>query len=350
MKKRWKVIHYVNQFFAQVGGEEAAFMEPKLIEGAVGPGLLLKNLLGDDFEIVATTICGDNYIAENTEKAVDELISLIGEYKPDIFIAGPAFNAGRYGPGCGAICKEISEKYKIPSITGMYEENPGVEMYRKYCYIVKTKNSAAGMRKDMPKIANLAKKIMSNEELMSPEEENYFAKGFKRNVFVEENGAKRSVNMLLAKLRGEDFITELELPKFETVKPAKNIDDASKACIALVTEGGITDINNSENLESARATKYLEFDISNMNTLSNNKFKTVHGGFNNTFANEDPNRVIPVDVMRLFEKEKIIGKLHNKFYSTSGNSTSIVNSQKFGAEIAQKLKSEGVDAVILTST
>ena len=33
-----KVVHYLNQFFAGLGGEEAAGTPPQRIEGAVGPG------------------------------------------------------------------------------------------------------------------------------------------------------------------------------------------------------------------------------------------------------------------------------------------------------------------------
>ncbi len=350
MNKKWRIAHYVNQFFGQVGGEEQAFIKPSTVAGPVGPGLLLSNQLGENFEVVVTVICGDNYIAENTEKAVSEILALLDEYSIDAFIAGPAFNAGRYGPACGAVCKAIGEKYNIPVVTGMYEENPGVEMYRKNCYIIKTKDSAAGMRKDMKNITNLVKKIMSGEELKSPEEEFYFVKGYKKNIFVNKTGAVRAIDMLMAKLSGETFKSEIVPPAFEQIKPAKNIKNASESCVAMVTEGGLVDINNVNGLESARATKYLEFDITGMDRLSENEFCTIHGGFDNTYGNKNPNVILPVDILRELEKEKVIGALYNKIYSTSGNGTSLKNSQSFGAEIANRLKSNGVNAVILTST
>ena len=34
----YRVVHYINQFFAQIGGEEMAHIAPELREGAVGPG------------------------------------------------------------------------------------------------------------------------------------------------------------------------------------------------------------------------------------------------------------------------------------------------------------------------
>ena len=54
--------------------------------------------------------------------------------------------------------------------------------------------------------------------------------------------------------------------------------------------------------------------------------------------------------MREFEREGVIGKLHNKFYTTVGNGTAVLSSKAFADEYAQKLIADGVDAVIMTST
>lgn len=350
MGAKYKVVHYLNQFFGQIGGEEKADIAPFMEEGKKGPGILLTTLLGSDFEIVATIICGDNYIAQDTEKAIGEILEMVSGLKPDVFVAGPAFNAGRYGPACGAVCKAVGEKYGVPCITGMFEENPGVEMYRKDCYIVSTKNSAVGMKFAMDAIVGLTKKLAAGEPLNSPEQENYFARGFKKNIFVEKTGAQRAVEMLLKKVNGEPFQTELNPPAFESVPPAKAVVDMKNALIALVTEGGIVDIDNKEGLESARATKFVSFDITGLQSLKSGAFKTIHGGFDNTFGNDNPNRIVPLDALRVLENEKKIGKLHHILYSTTGNSTTIKNAEVFGREIAKNLKESEVQAAILTST
>ena len=54
--------------------------------------------------------------------------------------------------------------------------------------------------------------------------------------------------------------------------------------------------------------------------------------------------------MREFEKEGVIGKLHNKFYTTVGNGTAVASAKAFAEEYAQKLIADGVNAVIMTST
>ena len=104
---KYKIVHYINQFFAGIGGEEKADYTPELREGVVGPGKGLKAALGEDYEIVSTVICGDNYFGENLDAATDTIIEMVKKCEPDVFVAGPAFNAGRYGVACGTICKAV---------------------------------------------------------------------------------------------------------------------------------------------------------------------------------------------------------------------------------------------------
>lgn len=103
----YRVVHYINQFFAGIGGEEKADHKPEIREGVVGPGMALNNALGDEAEIVATAICGDTYFATDMEKAAAEVLEMIRKYNPDAVILGPAFNAGRYGSACGADRKSV---------------------------------------------------------------------------------------------------------------------------------------------------------------------------------------------------------------------------------------------------
>jgi glycine reductase len=104
-----KVVHYVNQFFGQIGGEDTADVGFALKAGALGPGLALAKALGDKAEIVATLICGDNYFSKDPETVAQEGLRLIEPYSPNLFFAGPAFAAGRYGVACGGMCKAVGE-------------------------------------------------------------------------------------------------------------------------------------------------------------------------------------------------------------------------------------------------
>lgn len=350
MNRKFVVVHYLNQFFGQIGGEDKAGIGPSVRNGGIGPGVLLQQLLGDEATVVGTVICGDSYMAEHQDLAVAEVVQLIEGFHPDLVIAGPAFNAGRYGPACGAVCKAVQEKLGIAAVTGMYPENPGVELYGPEINCIATGSSAAGMRTAMPSMVKMGLKLLRGEALGSPSEEGYIARGFKRNIFVKDNGAKRSVDMLLKRLNDEPYFTELPLPKFEKIPPAPPVTNLTQTTIALVTEGGIVPKGNPDRLESARASKFLRYSIEGVKALSGMDIQSVHGGYDNTFANQDPNRVIPLDTVRELIDEGKIGGIYPYYFTTTGNGTSLENSRKFGAAIAQELKEAGVGAVLLTST
>ena len=345
-----KVVHYINQFFAGIGGEEKADIKPEVREGVVGPGMALNTAMKEEAEIVATIICGDSYFNENFEEAQAEIIEMVKQYSPDLFIAGPAFNAGRYGVACGTIAKAINDELGIPVLTGMYIENPGADMFKKSIYIVETGNSAATMRNAVPAMSSLATKLLKGEEIGSPQEDKYIPRGIRRNYFSEERGATRAVNMLLKKLKGEEFTTEYPMPDFDRVDPNPAIKDLSNIKIAIVTSGGIVPKGNPDRIESSSASKYGKYDISEFDDLTEADHETAHGGYDPVYANIDPDKVIPVDVLRDMEKEGIIGELHRYFYTTVGNGTSVANSKKFASDFSKELIADGVDAVILTST
>ena len=346
---KYRVVHYINQFYAGIGGEEFADHKPEIRDGFVGPGMALTGAFGDNAEIVKTIICGDSYFGENIEKAKKTILDMVRDASPDIFIAGPAFNAGRYGFACSTICDAVQQELKIPALTGMFEENPGADLKDKI-YIVATKDSAAGMRTAVPVMAALALKLAAKEHIGASIEEGYLPGGARVNFFEAERGSKRAVDMLLKKMAGKPFVTEYPMPDFDRVEPNKAIKDIKSATIALVTSGGIVPKGNPDHIESSSASKYGEYDITGVNDLTDATFETAHGGYDPVYANADADRVLPVDVMRDFEREGIIGKLYNKFYTTVGNGTATKSSKQFAEEFAQKLKNDNVQAVILTST
>lgn len=346
-----KVVHYINQFFAQIGGEEKADYPVELRVGeVVGPGMALTQNFKDEAEIIATIVCGDSYFNENLEKAKAEILEMVKEQAPDIFIAGPAFNAGRYGVACGTIAAAVQEELGIPSLTGMYVENPGADMFKNQVYMVSTKNSAAGMRDAVKKMAPLAVKLGKGEKIGSSAEEGYMPNGIRVNFFEKERGSQRAVKMLIKKLAGKPFETEFPMPDFDRVDPNPAVKDLAHAKIALVTSGGIVPKGNPDHIESSSASHYGEYDIAGVTDLTEDTYETAHGGYDPVYANEDADRVLPVDVLRDMEKEGIIGELHHLFYTTTGNGTAVASAKAFADEFSKKLVADGVDAVILTST
>jgi len=232
----------------------------------------------------------------------------------------------------------------------MYPENPGVSLYRQHIRCIATGSSVAGMGKALTDMARVGLKLAAGRSLTDPPEECLIPQGYKKNVFSDRTGAQRAVDMLVARLSGGKFATEIALPEFESVNPAAAVPDLAHATIALVTEGGIVPRGNPDRLESARASKFLRYSIEGLPALSSESHQSVHGGYDNTFANADPNRVVPLDVVRDLVSEGKIGEVYPYYYTTTGNGTSLSNGKEFGAAIAAEIKQAGVDAVLLTAT
>lgn len=351
MRKRpLKIVHYVNQFFGGIGGEDKAYIGPKIVNGPIGPGRLIQENLGGHGDVVATVICGDNYFSEKVEDATKQVIALIKNYQPDGVIAGPAFDAGRYGIACGALCKAVQEQLGIPAVTGMYKENPGVDLYRRYVYIIETADSAKKMAESINRMMSILLKLIDDEKIGKPNLEGYFPRGYLINEISERLGSERLVSMLLAKIKGELFESEVVYPKYDRVEPAPGIKDLHSAIIALATDGGLVPKGNPDRIEARAATRFGSYSIEGKYTLDPGEYEVSHVGYTPVYVLQDVNRLVPVDVMRDLEKEGRIKKLYEKFYSTSGAVCVVENAKRIGQAIAREMKNEGISGVILTST
>lgn len=345
-----KAVLYINQFFGQIGGEDKADFAPEMREGKVGPALEFAKKL--DAEITHTVICGDNYMGSNTDEAVNTILHMLEGTGMDIFLAGPAFQAGRYGVACGTICKAVKEKFNVPVVTSMNVENPGVEMFKKDMYIMQGGNIAARMRKDVAAMVRLSNKILNDEKVGAAQEEGYFVRGIRHQDWLEEGipASERMVDMLLKKLAGEPFQTELPIPKIDRVPIAPAVKDLTKARIVLVTTGGIVPIDNPDRIQSASATRWGRYDIGDTEVLKGGEYKTIHAGFDPGAADADPNVITPVDALKQLEKEGVFGSLHPYFYSTVGTGTTEAEAQRMAREMVPYFQEDNVDAVIMVST
>jgi glycine reductase len=346
-----KAILYVNQFFGQIGGEDKADYEPTIHEGCVGPAMELNKQL-QNAEVSHTIICGDNFMGSNQDEAVERILGMLEGKEFDIFFAGPAFQAGRYGNACGVICKAVKEKFGVPVVSSMHEENPGVLMFKKEMVIFPSGKSAAAMRKDIKKMAAYGDKVLAGEKLGTAEEEGYYVRGIRHQVWLESKkpAAERVVEMLLKKLNGEEFQTELPIPQSDRVEIAAPIKDLSKATIALVTTSGIVPVENPDRIQSASATRWGRYSVEGLDHLASGVFKTIHAGFDPAAADATPDVCVPLDALRAYEKEGVIGKVHDYFYTTVGTGTTEAEAARMAKEMVEYFKEAGVDGVIMTST
>jgi glycine reductase len=345
-----RVAHYLNQFFGGIGAEEHAGKGLEIHDGAVGPGKLLESALGNDAHVTLTFVCGDNYAVEHEDELTTAVLAKLRSAKVNLFVAGPCFDAGRYGMAAGALCRAVQHELKIPVVTAMSEENPGVDLYRDALYIVDSGTSIAKLRDVIFKMAKLSNKLLTDSPIGLPGEEGYFRRGWLRDQLVEQKAATRLVDMLLAKMNGKAFESEMPATTFAPVPIPAAVKDLSKAKVMLITDGGLVPKGNPDRIEGTAATRWGSYSIAERDDLHGEEYEVSHGGYDTRFVQEDPDRLVPVDAMREMERRGVIGKLHDEFLSTCGRSNPLSNTRRLGREMAAKVKQAGVDAVILTST
>ena len=120
--------------------------------------------------------------------------------------------------------------------------------------------------------------------------------------------------------------------------PPPAVPDISKATIALVTDGGLVPVGNPDKFTRAFSQAWGAYSIEGRDNLEEADYEVVHGGYDNRHVQEDPDRLVPVDVLREMEQSGLIGRLHPEFMSTTGNANPLKNSRRLGREIAARLK------------
>ena len=345
-----RIGYYLNQFFGGIGAEEHAGKGLEIRQGAFGPGKLFESLLGGNTRVVLTFVCGDNHAVEHQSELIASVLERIRSEKLDLFVAGPCFDAGRYGMAAGALCRAVQSELGIPGVTAMSEENPGVDLHRDALYIIDSGTNVAKMRDAVVKMATLSRKLLAAEPIGLPSEEGYFQRGWLRDQLVEKRAATRLVDMLMAKISGAPFESEMLSTPFAPVPMPAAVKDIAKAKVMLVTDGGLVPKGNPDRIEGTAATRWGAYNIERRDDLRAEDYEVSHGGYDTRFVQEDPDRLVPLDVLREMEKSGAIGKVHDEFISTCGRSNPLSNTRRLGREIAEKVRKEGVDAVILTST
>lgn len=343
-----KVVHYINQFFAGVGGEDSANVGPEVRPGAVGPGRKLAALLAGlgDYQLVATVFCGDDYAASEPH-AAGEILALAQGAGAEAIIAGPAFGSGRYGIACGRVVAAAMAA-GLPAVAGMDAANPGVPEVAPAVAV----NSGDAARQMGPALEKMAAALVTLATGGTPGEAEGVITGgggARRNALVAANAAQRGVLLALNRLAGGQA-SEIKLPDFGHVTPAQPIADPRTALVAILTEGALVPMGNPDRLESARAKHWFRYPLEAMPRLAEGQYQSVHGGFSTVVANADPNRMLPLDVAREMEAAGEIKTLYHDYLTTAGNGTAVVDATHFGVEWAAELRRAGVQAAVLTAT
>jgi glycine reductase complex component B subunit gamma len=344
-----RVVHYLNQFFGGIGGEDKAHVGVTVRAGAVGPGRLLEKALGDGARVEATVIGGDNFVNERGEDASRAIAAELERLRPDVLVAGPAFGSGRYGLACALVCK-VAQGQGIPAITAMHPENPGASGARRGVYIVPTGAAATSMQAGLDALAPLARRLGRGEALGLAEVDGYMPRGTRRVHDRGRPGYQRALDMLLDKLHGRPYRSEVPYAAPERVPPAPPLADLSRARIAMVTTGGLVRKGNPDKQVSANAVRYHRHTVAELESLSPADWEAYHAGYFNHIVNSNPNYILPLSFLRDLERQGKVGRVHEHIYALPGVSTPVAVSAGHGRGIAEDLKAGGVDGALLVAT
>lgn len=173
-----RVVQFLNQIQAGLGGDEQMDVQPQSERGAVGMGMLLRTILmRNGADIVGTVICGDNYFLEDRAEAIPLVMKQIDKFQPDVVLCGPALNHKRYGECCGWLADYLIRERHIPAFAAMAASSTGTPLFRNKIYIIETpKVGGTGLNASLKKIAAFAVKLAKKESVGTPEEEGYFPK------------------------------------------------------------------------------------------------------------------------------------------------------------------------------
>ena len=349
--QRIRIVHYLNQFFGGIGGEDKADVRLRIKEGPVGPGIGLQGALGDKGRIIATLVCGDNYFSAETNEVRTAVLEAVRKYRPDVMVAGPAFNAGRYGFACGELSKAVVEGVGIPAVTALYPENPAVEIYRRVrgLWILPTGLRAAEMPTVLPKLGAFALRVASGASIGPAREEGYLPTGKRNLELAGRPGAERGLAMLLEKLAGQPFQSEIPKEPFEKIPPAAALDNLPRARLAVITTSGLVPKGNPDRFTMFNASSWSKYPLPKEPAFRGEDWEVIHGGFNTVYAQMNPNLVLPLDVLRELAG-RAYGELHDYFYSITGVGTSLTVAKRAGEEIASSMRESQIDAVLLVAT
>jgi glycine reductase len=347
-----KILHYLNQFFAGIGGEDKAGQQVALISRAVGAGSVIQDALKQYDVDYATIVCGDNYFHEEEARALSAVHDIVEKFQPDVFLAGPAFNAGRYGLACAKACSWVRENWRIPTVTAMHEDNPGTTEIGRHVFVIQTGPSAAAMQECVRRYAQLVEKLLAGDPAAIENFRAEYCLSIPRRFTAKTDRPDyvRAVDLLMAKLRGQPYASEI--PRIESAQhaiPNLNIS-LENATIALVTEGGLVPQGNPDRLESTRGSKYLKYSIGGRDDFKRGEFQAMHTGYDTSTVDQDPDRIVPLDAMRGLEKSQRFKKLHDYYFVTTGTGAMPSKMADLGKGIAAELAGAGVNAVILTAT
>ncbi|MGI6075834.1 MAG: glycine/betaine/sarcosine/D-proline family reductase selenoprotein B [Pyramidobacter sp.] len=161
---------------------------------------------------------------------------------------------------------------------------------------------------------------------------------------------KRCLDMLLSKYYGKKFCSEVTMPvPEEHATPVLHMP-LSAACLMMITDGGLVPRGNPDGLPPSNAREFHAYSFGGAERLEADKYEVSHQGYSHADVAKDPNRLLPLDVLRELTREGVIGGVYPLFLSTTGVMMPAQRARRLSEAIADRVAACPVDAVLVVST
>ena len=148
------------------------------------------------------------------------------------------------------------------------------------------------------------------------------------------------MSVIVKGLQSEIFVPVTPPPVWApATKPLKD------AVVALATAAGVH-LKSDKRFNLAGDFTFREIP----GTVHGDELMVSHGGYDNGDVNKDINCMFPIERLQELAKEgfiKAVAPIHYGFMGGGGDQAKFTN--ETGPQIAQKLKDEGVDYVLMTA-
>ena len=178
----------------------------------------------------------------------------------------------------------------------------------------------------------------------------FIPRGKRRAIMVERAGYQRAVTMLLDKMSGMSYSSEIHVISPGRVKPAPPVSNLEECKLGMVTTGGLIPKGNPERETSGHPDRYFKYSIDKIDEMVSDDWEAFHGGYYNITSSENPNYILPLPAVRELERTGVVGSVSPTIFTMPGVGTPIEKARRFGAEIAKELEEQGVNCCILVAT
>jgi glycine reductase len=156
--------------------------------------------------------------------------------------------------------------------------------------------------------------------------------------------------MLIAKLNGQPFQTELPYSAQSEQVAAPPLAALASSKVAIITTAGVVPAGNPDRFFLRGNTFWRKYPIDELERLDSGAWIAVHGGYSTSWMNQNPKPGRAARCVASLGKPRCRRPGRALVLFHPGVGAEFDQASRMGREIAADLKAQGIDAALLVST